>query len=134
MKNNKTLGLIAWGACLVVTNLIMFCVAASYTASFWCTIIFVLIAAVSSLYLQIQSWKPQNRPTERILHISLLSVAIGYMVIQIPVGVVISLASTEIPLRLAILINGVVLVIAWLIGIAALVGNDHIDKVNQRQK
>ena len=133
MKNNKTLGLVAWGIGLVLSLLLLFCLATAFTASFWCTLIFVVVAAVSSLIFQMKSWQPNNRPKESVLHISLLTVAIGYMMIQIPVAVAMALSATVISWRVSLLINGVICALAWLMGIGALVGNDHIDKVNKRQ-
>lgn len=133
MKNNKTLGIVAWGIGLLLSLLLLFCLATSFTASFWCTLIFVVVAAVSSLIFQIKSWQTNNRPKESVLHISLLTVAIGYMMIQIPVSVVMALSAAVVSWRLSLLINGVIFALAWLMGIGALVGNDHIDKVNQRQ-
>lgn len=133
MQNNKKLGLFAWGIGFGLSNLLLFCLNTGYTASFWCTFIFVWVASISSLFFQAKSWRQKNKPRESLLHISLLIIAIGYMVIQIPVCIVMSLLSSLISLKAAILINGIICVIAWLMGIGSLVGNNHIDKVNMRQ-
>ena len=134
MRNDNKLGLVAWGIGLGLSNLLLFCLSTGFTGSFWCTFVFVWIAAISSLFFQAKSWKQNNKPQEGVLHISLLAVAIGYMVIQIPISIIMSLLSSVISLKVSILINGIICAIAWLMGIGSLAGNTHIDKVNMRQR
>ena len=133
MKNNRKLGFVSWGVGLALSNLLLFCLCSDFSASFWCTFIFVWIAAITSLIFQIKSWEPRNKPKESVLHISALTIAIGYMVVQIPISIIMALGAATISWKMSLLINGIICVLAWLLEIGSLAGNDHIDKVNQRQ-
>lgn len=133
MKNNRKLGLTAWLITVMLSNILMFCLTSGFTAAFWCAFVFVWFASISSLVFQIKSWKFENRPKESILHIPLITIAIGYMIIQIVASIILALGAAIIPFRLSVIINCIITALAWLMGIGGLVKNDHIDKVNQRQ-
>lgn len=133
MKNNRKLGFIAWFVVLLASNILMFCLASGFTATFWCSLVFVWIATITSIVFQVKSWEPENKPKESILHLPLITIAISYMIIQIIVSIILSLGAAIIPFRLSVIINCIITALAWLLGIGGLVKNDHIDKVNQRQ-
>ena len=134
MKNNKKLSFLAWGLWLALLNLFSFLLCEKFTFSFWCTFVFMWIAALTSLIFIIKTYTPQNKPKESILHISLLMIAIGYMLVQSLLSIVLIIVSSYISWETSLLINSVICVLAWLLGIGALLGNDHIEKVNEQQK
>lgn len=134
MKNDKKLSFIAWGLWLALLNLFSFLLCRNFTISFWCTFVFMWIAALTSLIFIIKTYNPRNKPKESTLHISLLMIAIGYMLIQSLLSIVLIIVSSYISWETSLLINSVICVLAWLLGIGALLGNNHIEKVDEQQK
>lgn len=114
--------------------ILMFCLTTGMTPTFWLTFGFVCVAFVSSLIFQIISWKNSETLDKQVLHLSGITISSIYALIQIPIGVVSSLGATAISTKPTILVNAVLLIIAWILILSSLVGNDHIEKVNSRQK
>jgi len=63
-----------------------------------------------------------------------LTASLSYLGIQIPLAIIFSLGTTVISYRIATIVHAVVLVVAWIMMIGGLAGNQHIEKVNSRQK
>lgn len=134
MSRNKKIGIFVWGLGLILSNMLLFCLSRELTPTVWITFGFVWLAFLSALAFQLLCWKQMADSDEQILHISTLVTSYAYMGAQIPLCVVFSVCSVAIPWKTALLIHTVLLILAWLIIIASLTGNDHIRKVNGRQK
>jgi hypothetical protein len=134
MSKSKKIGIAAWTLGLIWANVFLFCLGRGFTPTFWITFGFVWLAFLSSLIFQILVWKAMTNPDEKALHIPVLSVSYGYMLIQILLCVIFSLGSNVIPWKVTILVHAVLLILAWIAAIGSVAGNDHIRKVNNRQK
>lgn len=134
MSNNRKIGIIAWVLGLALCNVLLFCLERGMTSTFWIAFAFVWIAFVSALIFQVMTWKKSDAPDEQFLHIPAIAISFGYMVIQIPTSIIFSLGSSAIPYKAAIIVNFLLLVVAWLLVLGGLGGNNYIRKVNSRQK
>lgn len=134
MSKNKKLGLIAWFLTLILANACLFGLNEVPTATFWGTVAFVWLGFLSVLALQGLIWGQKKRSGESFLHIAPLVLTYGYMVLQIPMAIIFALGSEAFHLNMAVIIQAFLLIITWLLVIAALVGNNHIAKVNGRQE
>jgi hypothetical protein len=104
------------------------------TLTFCITFGFVWLAFLSSLIFQLLAWKRVTNLDAQALHLPALSISYVYMVIQIPLCVIFALGSNAIPWKASLLIHAVLLILVWIAVIGSLAGNDHIQKVNSRQK
>lgn len=134
MKKNKKIGIAVWTIGLLLSMAILFCLEKGQTATFWITVAFVCIAFISVLIFQLQVWKKIGSPDERFLHLPAITISIIYITVQIPVCMIFALGSGVIPYKIAILVNAALLIIAWILALSALAGNDYIQNVNGRQK
>ncbi|MDV4150284.1 hypothetical protein R0131_05510 [Clostridium sp. AL.422] len=134
MKKNRFIGISAWFLILVLANVLLFCLTKEVNGTVIATAIFVEIAFVSSLVFQLLIWRRNKNIDEQFLNIPSMVVLLGYMVIQIPICIIFALASSIIPYKAAILINAILLIVAWLLVLGSISGNDHIQRVNKRQK
>ena len=134
MSRNKKIGLAIWALSLILVLVLMFCLETGMTPTFWVTFGFVCVAFVSSLVFQIITWKNSETLDKQVLHLSGITISSVYALIQIPVGVVFSIGATAISTKPTILVNAVLLIVAWVLILSSLVGNDHIEKVNSRRK
>jgi hypothetical protein len=112
----------------------MFSLETGLTPTFWIAFAFVCVSFVSSLIFQSLIWKSAKTLDEQFIHFPPITITYIYMIVQIPVGIVFALGSGAIPYKIAIIVNAVLLVVAWVTILAGLAGNDHITKVNGRQK
>ena len=134
MNKNKVIGIAIWFFGTVLSMVLMFCLEQGMTATFWVTFGFVLAAFVSALIFQMSVWTTNATSDEQFIHIPAMVVSSVYILVQIPICVIFALGSSVIPFKIAILINAIILIIAWIINLMSVAGNDHIRKVNGRQK
>lgn len=131
---NKKLGIIIWGLCFVLALVLLFCLERGLTTTFWVTFGFVCIAFLSALVFQILTWKMTNALDKQILHLPGIMLSNVYAFIQLPICIIFALGSNSIPVKVAIIINAIILIVAWGMILSSLVGNDHIERINSRQK
>lgn len=131
---NRNIGIGIWGLSFILANLLLFVLENGKTITFWITAIFVWTGFVLSLLFQILIWKKMANRDDYFLHIPAITISYIYMVVQIPVSVIFSMGSNMISSRIAIIINAIIFVIAWAALLGSFVGNNHIRKVNSRQK
>lgn len=134
MSKNKKIGIVVWILGLMLSMVLLFCLENGLTATFWITFAFVCAAFVSTMIFQLQIWKKADIPDEQFLHLPAIAVSYIYIIAQIPICIIFALGSGAIPYKVAILVNAVLLIIAWILALSALAGNDHIQNVNGRQK
>jgi hypothetical protein len=134
VSKNKKLGIVAWLLALVLANILLFCLSRGLTPTLWITFGFIWLAFLSALIFQLLIWRQITTADEQALHLPALLVSYVYMMIQIPICVIFALGSNGIPWRVALLIQAILLILAWIAEIGSLAGIDHIRKVNGRQK
>lgn len=132
--SNKKLGIIIWVLCFVFAMILMFCLKQGLTTTFWVTFGFVCVAFLSAAIFQMLTWKTTNTLDKQVLHISGMLLSNIYVLIQLPICIVFSLGSNRIPFKASIITNSIILIVAWVLILSSLIGNDHIEKVNNRQK
>ena len=132
--SNKKLGIIIWGLCFALAMVLMFCLERGLTTTFWVTLGFVCVAFLSALVFQMHVWKTSSKLDKQFLHFSGILLSNIYALIQLPICIIFSLGSDSIPFKASIIINAIILIVAWVLMLASLVGNNHIERVNSRRK
>lgn len=132
--SNKKLGIIIWGLCFVLAMVLLFCLERGLTTTFWVTLGFVCAAFLSALAFQILAWKTADTLDKQVLHFPGILLSNVYVLIQLPICIIFSLGSNSIPFKVSIIINAIILIVSWVLIFASFVGNDHVEKVNTRQK
>lgn len=131
---DKKIAIAVWFLALALANILLFALAQSMTPTFWITLVFVWAAFLSSLIFQWRMLKVSKTPDDGFLYIPAFVISLIYELIQIPMAIIFGLGSAVISWKAALLIQGVLLVVAWASALLSLGGNDHIRKVNSRQK
>ena len=131
---SKKIGVAVWALGLALSNLLLFVLEKGMTATFWITFGFVWVAFLSSLVFQLLITKNLKTPDDGFLHLPAFFVSLLYEVAQIPICVIFALGSTVIPGKAALLAQGVLLIIAWTVILLGLGGDEHIRRINNRQR
>ena len=134
MSKNKTIGIAVWGLGLILALVLMFCLERGQTATFWITLAFVCVAFVSSLAFKLIAWNKNDTTDDQFLKLPAITATFCYIIVQIPVCIIFAIGSGAVPPKVAALVTVVVLVIAWIIILSGLAGNDHIRKVTGRKR
>lgn len=131
---DKKITIAVWALTLALANILLFVLAQSMTPTFWISLAFVWVAFLSSLFFQWRVLKTSKTPDDGFLHIPALVVSLIYELIQIPIVVIFALSSAVIPWKATLLIQGVLLIVAWATVLLSLGGNGHIKAVDDRQE
>jgi len=131
---DKKIAIAVWALALALANILLFALAQSMTPTFWITLAFIWAAFISSLIFQWRMLEISKTPDDGFLHIPALVISLIYELIQIPMAIIFVLGSAVIPWKAALLIQGALLIVAWTVALLGLGGNEHITKVNSRQK
>lgn len=131
---SRKISVAVWALGLALSNLLLFVLEKGLTVTFWIIFAFVWFAFLSSLVFQLLIAKNSKAPDDGFLHIPAFLVSLLYEIVQIPMCIIFALGSVVISGKLTLLVQGVLLIAAWAVILLSLTGNDHIKKVNSRQK
>lgn len=131
---SRKIGVVVWALGLALSTLLLFVLEHGMTATFWITFAFVWAAFLSLLIFQWSIVKNTATSDDGFLHIPALWISLLYEVVQIPVCIIFALRSATISSKLALLCQGTLFIIAWAAILLSLGGNEHIRRVNSRQK
>lgn len=131
---DKKIAIAVWALALALANILLFTLVQSMTPTFWITLAFVWVAFLSSLIFQWRVLKASKTLDDGFLHIPALVISLIYELIQIPMAIIFALGSAVISWKAALLIQSVLLVVAWAAVLLSLGGNEHIKTVDDRQK
>lgn len=130
----KKISILIWMLVLVLSNTLLFLLEQGMTATFWIAAIFLWVAFISTLIFQIYVWRKIISPEDSILYLPSITISIIYESLQIPLCIIFSIWSNVIPYKVTILVHVIALILAWILILASITGNDHVQNVNGRQK
>lgn len=131
---SKKIALAVWVLVLLLSMVLLFTLNQGMTAAFWISFIFVVAAFCSTLLFQCVLGKNAKTPDDRFLQLPSALISGIYEAVQIPLCVIFALCSGIIPWKATLLIHAIILILAWILILSSLGGNDHIRNVNGRQK
>ena len=132
MKNNKLLGVVLWFLALAAVHLIVFLAARELTAALWISYGFTMFAFVSQLVLWLVVWKKPMDGRHQFLHTPVLSYSLRYLIAQTVLCLI--FAFVRVSVKTAVLVNGLVLIAFFALMVLSLIGKNHIERVDRRQK
>lgn len=131
---NKKIALVVWGLMLLLSMVFLFTLNQGITLSLWITFAFVLIAFCSTLLFQCILVRGTKSSDDKFLQFPSALISGIYVAVQVPLCIVFSLCSDIASWKAALLVHAIILILAWILTLSGLAGNDHIKKVNSRQK
>ncbi len=131
---SKKIALAVWVLMLLLSMVLLFTLNQGMTAAFWITFVFVVAAFCSTLLFQCLVGKKAKTPDDRFLQFPSALISGVYVAAQIPLCIVFSLCSDIVSWKVALLVHAIILILAWILSLGGLAGNDYIRKVNSRQK
>lgn len=131
---SKKIALAVWALALLLSNVLLFTMNQGMTPTFWITFAFVWVAFLSALLFQCVLVRKASAPDDHFLHLPAFLFSLIYEAAQLPISVIFALGSVAVPGKAALFVQAILLILAWLLVLLSLGGNDHIKKVNSRQK
>lgn len=134
MMKGKIVGIVIWALVFALSLILLFALSKNINGTVIVTCIFDAIAFVGSLIFIWVLQKNASTADDKFIHLPALIVSCAYMIVQIPICIVLALLSSVMPFKVALLINVIIFIIAWIIMLCSVARNDHIRKANSRQK
>lgn len=132
MKNNKLLGVVLWFLALAAVYLIVFLAARELTAALWISYGFTMFAFASQLVLWLVAWKKPMNSKQQFLHTPVLTYSLLYLAGQTVLCLIFAFARAS--AKTAVLVNVLVLIAFWALMVLSLIGKNHIERIDRRQK
>lgn len=133
MKKNNFMSYIALGIVFALFNVIAFVIPTDKTATFWVAYVFTVIAFLVQLVVWKIAFNKEDPLKSKFLGISVISVGIRYLIIQI-VAFAVFMAFPSIPEWVAIIVCAVILAVALLCTIAGKAGAKEINRIEEKIK
>ena len=131
MSKNKGMAYAVLGIFFVIFNVIVFAIPTAKTATFWVAYIFTLIAFVMQPFIWKFAFKDTDTLKSKFLGISLISVGITYLIVQI-VAVVAFMAISFVPSWIAIVVCILILGISAVCLIGTETGREAINRIEHK--
>lgn len=134
MKKRKTIGISIWLLMFVLSLVLLFIIPKEYSYSIWITVGFDVIGFVSQLLLWIVLFKGITDTDDAFYVVPTMTVSSVYLGIQLVVCIFIAVLGSKVSIRTTLILNIVLLILAWVIILLLAFGRDHAQKVDSRQK
>ena len=132
MRLNKKVGIVVWLLCLALAIFLLLILPDEYSTSIWITLVFTVIAFASQLIMWLSMFKTKESPEGVFYKTPSMTISSIYLVIQVIICMVTAL--TNIGTKGVLIVNFVVLILAWIILFMLSASSDHAKRIDSRQK
>ena len=134
MVRSKALRLAAWLLCFALSIFLLFVIPKSYTPSIWVALIFDVIAFVSQLILWIIILDQASDSKGVFNRYPIMAVSTSYLIAELIVCIVTSVLGASLSLKTSLIVNFLIMVVAWVVIVLLISSKNHIERLDSRQK
>ena len=134
MEKAKVIKYVIWFLAFALSVFLLLVIPSSYSQSIWVTLVFDVIAFVSQLILWLTIF---NRPVGAkgvFNRYPTMLVSSLYLIVEFIICIVMAVMGSSIPFKMSLIINFIVMVIAWIILLMMILSKDHVERIDSRQK
>ena len=134
MVKSKIFKFIIWFLTFVLSVFLLLMIPNSYSYSIWVTLVFDTIAFVSQLVLWLTIF---NRPVGAkgvFNRYPTMIISSTYLAVEFMICVIVAVAGSSISFKIALIINFIIMVMAWIILLIMILSKDYIERLDNRQK
>lgn len=134
MRKIKLINDIIWFLLFILSVFILLVVPNEYSEAIWVTLVFDVVAFISQLFLwHIIFQKPVG--TEGVFNrYPIMVTSSVYLVIQMAICVTVTIPTIFISFKQSLIVNFVIMIIAWVILLFLVLSKYHVEKLKARQK
>lgn len=134
MVKSRIIGLVVWLLSFALSIVLLLIIPNSYAQSIWVTLIFDVIAFCSQLILWLIVLKQIQEPRKAFYNYPVLFVSTSYLGIEIVMCLVTAIIGDYLSFKVAIIINFIIMVIAWVVLVLLMPAKSHVERLDLRQK
>ena len=134
MVKSKAIGFVVWLLCFALSIFLLLIIPNSYPRTIFVTLIFDVIAFCSQLIIWLIVLKQIQEPRKAFYNYPVLLVSTSYLIIEMVMCLVIAIIGDYLSFKTAIIINFVIMVIAWIMLVLLIPAKSHVERLDSRQK
>ena len=134
MGKSKIIKCAIWFLTFALSVFLLLVIPSGYSQSIWVTLVFDVIAFVSQLILWLTIF---NRPVGAkgvFNRYPTMLVSALYLIVEFIICIVTAVMESSIPFKTSMIINFIVMVIAWIVLLMMILSKDHVERIDSRQK
>ena len=134
MGKSKIIKCIIWFLTFLLSVFLLLVIPNGYSQSIWVTLVFDVIAFVSQLILWLTIF---NRPVGAkgvFNRYPTMLVSALYLIVEFIICIVTAVTGSLIPFKTSMIINFIVMVIAWIVLLMMILSKDHVERIDSWQK
>ena len=126
--------IIIWFLTFALSVFLLLIIPNSYSNAVWVTLIFDVIAFISQLILWLVIFNKTAGAKETFNSYPVMVVSAMYLVMEFVMCIITGTCAVSISFKLAVIINGIILIAVWIILLMLIMAKEHVEKVDSRQK
>lgn len=130
MKNKKSVTFIVWLLSFLLTIVLLMLIPTQISSAVYVVLVFDIIAFISQLVLWLTGF---GNKAEVFYKYPSMTVSIGYLAGQFILSLIVSFTADAISMKLVLIINIILLILAWIVLCVSINSVPHIQKVDSRQ-
>lgn len=125
---------VIWFLTFALSVFLLLVIPGSYSQSIWVTLVFDVTAFVSQLVLWLTIFNRSIGVTGVFNRYPTMLVSSLYLIVEFFICIATAVMESSISLKMSLIINFIVMVIAWTILLMLISSKDHIERLDTRQK
>lgn len=134
LSRNRKLGIALWAIAFALSVFLTLIIPAHYCSSIFVTLTFDVIAYISVLILWINLFRNTNTPDDAFYNSPAITISTVYLAIQLILCIVVGLIVDTITFKMILILNVVLMAVAWFLILSTIITKGHVQRVDARQK
>lgn len=134
MGKSKIIKCVIWFLAFALSVFLLLVIPNSYSQSIWVTLVFDTIAFVSQLVLWLTIFNKPVGAKGVFNRYPTMLISSLYLVIEFIICVIVAVAGSSISFKMSLIINFIIMVVAWIILLMMILSKDHVERIDSRQK
>lgn len=134
MGKSNIIRFVIWFLSFTLSVIVLLVIPNSYNQSILTTLVFDAIAFVSQLVLWLTIFNKPIGAKGIFNRYPTMLISLIYLAIEFIVCVIVAVAGTSIPFKTTLIINFIIMVIAWIVILMMILSKDYVERIDSRQK
>ncbi len=134
MGKSKIIKCVIWFLAFALSVFLLLVIPNSYSQSIWVTLVFDTIAFVSQLILWLTIFNRSIVAKGIFNRYPTMLISSLYLAIEFIVCVIVAVAGSSISFKMSLIINLIIMVVAWIILLMMILSKNHVERIDSRQK
>lgn len=134
MEKYKIIKIIIWFLAFALSIFLLLIIPSNYSQSIWVALVFDTTAFVSQLILWLTAFRGASGEKATFNRYPMMMVSIIYLSVELAICIATALMGTSLSFKASLIINFIVMIVAWIILLMMILSKNHIERIDTQQK